>query len=118
MSLDMFGHIDSVFQSVAATRTPQPGSYIDGKWVGVPGTPTPHTVTLQPASDKELNNLSKGGERVVDARRIYVNDGDLYDISPSDTWTLAGIAGAFKSIKLDNRPWRNYCKIIVSLQDD
>ena len=116
--LDMIGHIDDVFESVDAIRTPQPGSYVAGKWVAVPGTPKPHTVTLQPASDREINNLSKGGERVVDARKAYINDGDLYAISPSDDWTFTGIAGTFKTIKLDNRPWRNYCKVIVSLKDE
>ena len=118
MPLDMSGHIDDVFKSVDATRTPQPGSFVAGKWVAVPGTPTPHTVNLQPATDKEINNLPKGGERIVDIRKIYVNDGDLYSIGPSDDWTFAGITGTFKTINLDNRPWNNYCKAFVSLQDE
>ena len=118
MSLDMLGHIDSTFKSVDATRTPQPGSYVEGKWIAVPSASSPHNVTLQPASDKEINNLSKGGERLVDVRNVYVNDGDLYAISPSDDWTFAGINGTFKSIKLDNRQWRNYCKVVVSLKNE
>lgn len=116
--LDMVGHIDDCFESVTATRTSQPGSYVDGKWVETPGISEPHVITLQPVSEKELDNLSKGGERIVDARKIYVNDGDLYSISPSDDWVLDSIDGIFKTVKLDNRPWRNYCKIIVSRKDD
>ena len=116
--LDMEGHIDDCFESAPATRTPLPGSYVGGKWVGTVGTPTPHSVTIQPVSEKEIDSLSKGGERLVDARKIYVNDGDLYSISPSDDWTFTGIDGIFKTVKLDNRPWRNYCKAIVSRKDD
>lgn len=118
MSLDMFGHIDDVFESVQANRLTKPGSYVDGKWVGTVGITTPHIVTLQPLTDKEIDSLSKGGERIVDGRKIYINDGDLYSISPSDTWTFTGIDGIFKTVKLDNRPWRNYCKAIVSRKDD
>ena len=33
-------------------------------------------------------------------------------------WTFEGVPGVFKTVKLDNRPWRNYCKITVSKQDD
>lgn len=118
MSLDMLGHIDSTFQSVAATRNTKPGSYdADGIWVDGAGVGSPHTVNLQPVSEKETQNL-KGAERVVDFRKIYVNDGDLYSISPADEWTFTGIAGAFKTFKLDNRPWRNYCKVIVGREDD
>ena len=116
--LDMVGHIDDCFESVTATRTGKVGSYVEGKWVGLESGSEPHAVTLQPASDKEIQSLSKGGERIVDARRIYINDGDLYSISPSDDWTFSGVDGVFKTVKLDNRPWRNYCKAIVSRKDD
>lgn len=113
----MEGHIDDCFESGSATRVSNSGEYVNGKWVNEFGPSTPHSVTVQPASDKEIESLSKGGERINDARKIYVNDGDLYSISPSDDWTLTGIDGTFKTVKLDNRPWRNYCKIIVSLKD-
>ena len=116
--LDMEGHIDDCFESVNATRTSRPGSFVDGKWVTTAGVSTPHSVTLQSVSEKEIDNLSKGGERIVDARKIYINDGNLYSISPSDDWTLNGIDGVFKTVKSDNRPWRNYCKLIVSRKDD
>lgn len=117
MSLDMFGHIDSVFVSVPADRISKSGgSYVDGKWVPVVGVTTPHTVTIQPASDREIDALVSGGERIVDARRIYVNDGVLASISPSDQWVFE--SQTWKTVKLDNRPWRNYCKAIVSRVDN
>lgn len=117
MSLDMEGFIDEVFESVAAVRTTKSGNYVDGKWVETSENKTPHSVTLQQASGKEIQNLSQGGERILDARRVYVNDGVNYSISDSDLWEFTGVNGIFKTVSLDNRPWRNYCKIIVSRQD-
>lgn len=119
MSLDMEGHIDDTFESVAATRTPQSGGYgADGIYVNVVGASQPHRVTVQPLINKDLVSLNIGAERILDARKIYVNDGDLYSILPSDLWTFAGIDGTFRTVSLDNRPWRKYCKAIVSRKDD
>lgn len=114
--LDMKGHIGDVFQSIAATRTSYSGGgYVNGLWVDGTSTDTPHTVTIQPATDKEIEVIEKGGERVIDARRIYINDGVLAEISQADTWAFDG--QVFKCYKLDNRPWRNYCKVIVARID-
>lgn len=113
MSLDMIGHIDDCFESVAATRTTNTGGYVDGLWVDGVSASESHKVNVQPVSAKELQSLSIGGERVNDSRKIYVNDGDLFSITPSDTWALDGIDGVFRCVALDNRPWRNYCKIVV-----
>ena len=115
--LDMTGHIGPVFKSIPATRTSKSGGgYVDGIYVN--GTPvtTSHTVTIQPASDREIEVIESGGERITDARRIYVNDGIDASIKKSDTWTFDG--QEWKCYKLDNRPWRNYCKAIVARFDD
>lgn len=122
-SLDMFGFIDPVFRSIDATRTSFSGGAYDGDGIWQPGIPviSQHTITLQPLSMKEISFISLGGERQHDLRKIYVNDGNLYSISESDTWAFQisqGVNGNYKTISLDNRPWRNYCKIIVSRYDD
>lgn len=117
MSLDMFNHIGPVFQSIPADRISKTGgAYVDGKYVEGTETITPHIVTIQPASDREIDALVSGGERIVDARRVYVNDGVLASISQADEWIFDG--QSWKCVKLDNRPWRNYCKAIVSRIDD
>ena len=117
MSLDMRGHIDPVFVSIPATRNSfTGGGYVDGIWQDGVTTVSSHTVTIQPASDREIETLEKGGERIVDARRIYVNDGVLASIQKADTWEFDG--QVWKCHKLDNRPWRNYCKAIMSRIDD
>lgn len=118
-TLNMLGHIDSVFKSTDATRIRKVGdSYVDGKYVEGSETTSPHTVNIQPASDKQIDHLERGGERIKDARRVYVNDGDLYSISEADNWTFTGIDGVFKTQMLDNRPWRNYCRFIAVRIDD
>ena len=88
MSLDMENFIDDTFVSVPATRYSQSGARdAKGKWVAnAEGAGTPHKINLQPLSDKELTNLGAGGERIQDFRKFYVNDGDLYSLTPQDEW--------------------------------
>lgn len=115
-SIDMSGHIDDVFQSGTGTRTSKiGGEYVDGIWQE--GTPvvTTHKVNIQPLNQEDINFLTLGGERIQDTRKIYVNDGIDANISKNDTWTLIDVGGnaingTFKTVSLDNRPWRNYCK--------
>ena len=119
MSLDFAGHIDGVFQSTPATRTSMSGGqYEGGRWVPGAPTNTSHTVTLQPASQREIDFLKDAGERVRDVRRVYINDSASYSIAEADTWQFSGVDGVFKTISMDVRPWRTYSKIIVSRIDD
>lgn len=121
MSLDMLGFVDDEFESVPATRHSQSGSRgSDGKWAAGAEADTAHTVNLQPLSEKEVSNLGIGAERIQDYRKIYVNDGDLYSLTPQDEWSfdtpdLSGIR--FTVYKMDNRPWRSYCKCVVHRND-
>ncbi|MGL5583619.1 MAG: hypothetical protein ACRDCE_22050 [Cetobacterium sp.] len=117
MGLEMTGTIDLVFESVPATRTTtSEGSYVDGIWVpGVQTTKT-YTVNIQPASDQEIQFLNQGAERVRDVRRIYINDGDMQDINDTGTWEFIGLR--WKTVKCDNRYWRDYCKVLVDRIDD
>jgi hypothetical protein len=117
MSLDMTGHIGPVFETDVAVRTSYTsGGYVDGLWVDGSELISSHSVTIQPASDREIETLEKGGDRITDARRIYVNDGLLASVSQSDTWVFQG--EKWKCYKLDNRHWRNYCKAIVARFDE
>ncbi len=119
MSLDMNGFIDSTFVSVAAVRTGRAGGgYTDGIWVAGTPTESPHTINLQALSGADRVTLADGAERLVDARVIHVNDGIDYSISEADTWIFTGVDGVFKTVSLDNRPWRNYCRAIVSRIDE
>lgn len=118
-ALDMSGHIDGEFKSTGATRVTDTGSRNElGIWVESKSDPIPHNITLQPANARRVQNLIRGGRRVVDGRTVYVNDGDLYSIQPSDVWQFDDIDGKFEAVEIDNRPWRNYCRMTVSRIDD
>jgi hypothetical protein len=123
-AFDMFGFIDDTFQSVIpATRTSFPAAAYDanGIWQPGAGVSTTHKICLQSVTAQELQFLNLGGERQHDVRIIFVNDGDLYSIAPSDTWTFEtgqGADGNYKTIQLYNQHWINYCEVIVSRNDD
>lgn len=119
--LSVKGFIDNTFQSTPATRFRESGgAYVDGIWVDGSDSTSSHKITLQPLNPKELSNVEAtfGSERVIDVRKIYVNDGDLYKITPSDEWQFDNVEGRFKTFMLDNRPWHYYCKVIVYRIDD
>lgn len=113
--LNMRGHIDNVFKSVSATHIGKSGSYVDGIWTATTSDPVSFTVTIQPLNDKELDFLQRGGQRILDPRKIYVNNGDLDSIALDGEWVFLG--QRWKIIKTDNRPWRNYCKVVVDRYD-
>ncbi|WP_122425159.1 hypothetical protein [Pseudomonas viridiflava] len=117
MSLNMEGQIDLVFVSVEASRTVDVGGqWVDGIWT--PGTPDtkPYVVNIQPASDREVDFIRQGGERITDVRRIYINQGEMQLIDQTGTWAFLG--QQWKTVKCDNRYWRNYCKVLVMRIDD
>ena len=121
-ALDMSGHIDDDFKSTDATRYSKTGGeYVNGRWVAGVETESPHDVNIQPATMKQLDHLSMGGERIIDARQVWINDGDIFSINESDEWTFVGVSGRFKCHTMDNRSQftnsRNYCKCIVSRID-
>ncbi|KAA8555123.1 hypothetical protein [Pseudomonas marginalis] len=117
MSLNMEGQIDLVFVSVEASRTVDVGGqWVDGIWTpGVPQT-SPYVVNIQPASDREVDFIRQGGERITDVRRIYINQGEMQLIDQTGTWAFLG--QQWKAVKCDNRCWRNYCKVLVMRIDN
>lgn len=117
MTLNMSDFMDDTIRSVVATRTPQGGSYVDGKWSGTASTPTTHNVTLQSLDDRARDVLERGGERVTDGRVVYINDGTSGEVAVADLWTFPGVEGTFRALRVDNRPWRSYCKLVVTRSD-
>lgn len=118
MPINMSGHIDSVFKTSVATRTPTDGSWVNGHWIATKDIISRHIVNVQPLSNKEIQTLQLGAERINDVRKFYMNDGSGAELKPSDMWTFDNVPGKFKVIALDWRPWHNYAKIIVSVQND
>lgn len=121
MTINMAGHVTSVLRTCKGTRFARSGAR-DGKgrWVEGAEAASIHDVNLQPLSDKDIANLGIGGERVQDFRKAYINDGTTGELTPQDEWEFdcEGLAGQrFTIDAIDNRPWNNYCKIVMHLND-
>ncbi len=103
---------DSGLEVVRIFRTA--GRYVEGVWVPGAETRKSFRANVQPASDREIAFLTNGGERIVDARRLYIND-DVGDVDLSGLFEFKG--QRWKPVKIDNRPKRSYCKVIVARVD-
>ena len=118
MSLDMSGHIDDVFESATVTRIFEIAGYRDpntGLWVNGTTDTSSHSATIQPATTREVDSLSQGGERLKDVRHLWINDGTTAKVIEADLWEFEG--QTWRCVGLDNRQWRNYCKVTVSRLD-
>lgn len=117
MSLNMSGHIDDVFESIPVTLTYQAGgAYVNGIWQDGTETTVSYRANVQQLDDKELSNLMLAGQRILDSRKVYINDGDLELLKLGEDMRLEG--DEWKIVERDVREWRNYAKIIVVRYDD
>lgn len=117
MSLTMAGHIDGVFKSVDVTVVTQTqGGYVDGIWVDGVSTTEAYTANVQPLSERELDNLFRAGERIVDGRKVYINTGDFAKLRIANYAEFLG--QKWKIVRSDVREWRRYAKLVVSRFDD
>lgn len=128
MSLDMLGFIDTQFESTpdgdVKLITPAGGGYTGPGGTWEDGTPTEVPLTLvniQPVDNKTAEFFQGQGGTVnpTDMRKLYINDGTM--IYPDDNGQHAQIlkfsdglaVRQWRVRQADNRPWRNYCKVIV-----
>lgn len=116
MPLEMSGHIDDFFQSFDVTYQTKTSGYVNGLPAEMLSEPVPFMANVQPATDREINMLNLGNQRIIDVRKIYVNDGDLSIVKLNGLWNFLG--ETWKTMWLDNRyPRRSYCKAIVTRID-
>ena len=116
MSLNMRGHVDSVFESARVTRIYRGNGYYDeGVWVGADEKRATYRANVQPLSDKEVYFLNIGGERISSILKLYINTG-VGDFTMQDDWIIDG--KKYKTIRCDTRKRRSYSKIIVELYDE
>lgn len=116
--LDMGGHVDDAFKSTTVKVIAYTEGHYDDEGIWVPGTAVNeiYTATVQPLSEREIDNLMRAGERLLDPRKIYINSGDLTKLKI--TYDLEFLGAKWKIIRSDVRPWRTYAKIVVSRYDD
>ncbi|MFT0547491.1 hypothetical protein ACMHYO_14310 [Allopusillimonas ginsengisoli] len=117
-TLSMAGHVDDVFASEEVTVKAYTVGHYDDDGIWVPGTAITedYTANIQPLNDREMDNLMRAGERLLDPRKIYINSGDLTKLKI--TYDLEFLGAKWKIIRSDIRPWRTYAKIVVSRYDD
>lgn len=80
---------------------------------------------VQPVSDKEIEFLQIGAERINDVRVIHRNDGKGIKVSTAgklaDILVFAETPDEpvtwWKSIATDFRPWHNFCRAVVAKLD-
>ena len=120
----MYGHIDMTFESTPAGGvklvTPPSGDYTGPGGTWVEGSRTEKTISfvnIQPASLKTVQLVREmgGTANVSDLRVIRINDGTM--IEPDDDGKFAQLlefeGRQWRVVQADNRPWRNYCKVVV-----
>lgn len=117
-SLSMDAFMDDDFTSSNATRMYRTnGGYVEGLYQEGTEVTTSHRVNIQPLNPEDINFLELGGQRIVDTRKIYVNSGDVFNLS--DIWEFESLDGQFKCLSLDDRGLfgRSYAKIYVTRLD-
>lgn len=80
---------------------------------------------VQPVSDKEIEFLQIGAERINDVRVIHRNDGKGIEVSTpgklADILVFAETPDKpvtwWKSIATDFRPWHSFCRAVVAKLD-
>jgi hypothetical protein len=123
VAFNMDDLIDFDFQTHTIKVLQQSGEYVDGTYVVSANTSQSYEGTVQPLNERERQALDQGGQRVIDARKIYINGYNNIEISPADIVVISDIpnnelVGRFKVFATDIRRARGYCKIMVGAIDE
>lgn len=126
MGLNMRGHVSGPFithKGVVLNR--YSSAIVDHEDVLTPIYTDMFDANVQPVSDKEIEFLQIGAERINDVRVIHRNDGKGIEVSTpgklADILVFAETpdkpATWWKSIATDFRPWHNFCRAVVAKLD-
>lgn len=126
MGLNMRGHVSGPFithKGVALNR--YSSEIVDFEPVLTITYTDAFDANVQPVSDKEIEFLNIGAERINDVRVIHRNDGKGIEVSTpgklADILVFAETpdkpATWWKSIATDYRPWHNFCRAVVAKLD-
>jgi hypothetical protein len=126
MGLNMRGHVSGPFithKGVVLNR--YTSEIIDFEPVLTLTYTDSFNANVQPVSDKEIEFLQIGAERINDVRVIHRNDGKGIEVSvPGQLADILVFAETpdkeptwWKSIATDFRPWHNFCRAVVAKLD-
>ncbi len=112
---DMTGEIDYDFDTGQnCEHQVVHGTYVDGKWEENIVSKQVVQANIQPVSEREIAFLTNGGERIVDARKLYVTE-DIPGLSLSSRFVFLG--QVWRVFRFDSRPENSYHKILVGRVD-
>lgn len=120
MSLNMRGHLVGDFVSHSQIQLMKIVTQkVDYEMVRSLQSTATFAGNVQQASGRDIEFLQLGAERINDVRVVHRNDGG--GIAVSLPGTLADIllfnGSHWKCVSVDYRPWRNYCRALVTLLD-
>lgn len=115
MSLNMRNHVSGDLKSISINRFTKSGAYVDGYWIEDIVSSGTFDANIQPLNSREIKDLGIGLERIGDIRIVHVNNA-VEDISLKDQWEFLG--QKWKTMDVDNRPWRNYCRLMLERIDN
>lgn len=115
MGLNMSGHISGPFVTHIAELKRCSSAVVDFEPVFVLTYEDTFPANIQAATDREIEFLQIGAERIDDVRVLHRNDGLGIVISgPGKLADLIGFDGSWwKSVNTDYRPWHNFCRATV-----
>lgn len=112
---EMDGEIDNDFTTAQVVHIKEVGTYVEGVFVSQEGGRETFSACIQPMSNREIAYLENGGERISDARKLYITQ----SIDGLDLRSRFEFFGqVWKVFEFDSRPENTYNKIIVARVDD
>lgn len=112
---EMNGEIDNDFTTTEVVHVKEGGTYVDGVFVSQVAGRQSLSACIQPMSNREIAYLENGGERISDARKLYITQA----IDGLDLRSRFEFFGqVWKVFEFDARPENTYYKIIVARVDN
>lgn len=112
---EMNGEIDNDFTTTQVVHIREGGTYVDGVFVSQEAGRETFSACIQPVSNREIAFLENGGERISDARTLYITQ-PINGIDLRSKFEFFG--QVWKVFEFDSRPENTYYKIIVARVDD
>ena len=122
MSINMMGQISAPFITHRPRLVRYSETIVDFEPVFALEYEDEFDANIQAATDREIEFLSNGGERINDVRIVHRNDGLGIQVSAPDKLAdilifsdNPGVTGPtwWKALKVDYRPWHNFCHATI-----
>lgn len=111
---DMKAEINNDFTTAEIIHVQDASRYENGEFLQADGERVAFSACIQPLSGREIDFLARGGERISDARKLYIT-------APIENLTLQSrfefFGQLWKVVEFDHRPENTYCRITVMRYD-